>query len=146
MIMIFMVNQISILIDTLCWWSSPLLPSTLRRSPLSGWHQWLSLVARSWGTPLGSELWPVTTGQGQTRVTSKPRSEGQTKTGKVVNRLWLVIETDLFCLCGPWPLGRRRISILPPPGVSSYPGVPGLTSLLSSPQGSDTDISDWRYN
>ena len=157
MIMIFMVNQISILIDTLCWWPTEL--ASTPSSPLSRWHHERPLSCPELGLP--TWLGAMATGQpvqGQTRVTSdsEPRSVKQRQTkSSIVGDWWfgptcfVCVNCDLWVATGSlfwlrgvqhWP---RRVTtdqwwVLQLPGASqgspasTHPGQdPTLTTLTS---------------
>ena len=163
MIMIFMVNQISILIDTLCWWPTEL--ASTPSSPLSRWHHERPLSCPELGLP--TWLRAMATGQpvqGQTRVTSdsEPRSVKQRQTkSSILGDCWLGLTCFVCVNCDLWVATQvlyfdSGVSSIGP-GVwpvtsdesSSYPRHPGLTSFHSSWPGShtdNTDIGDWRYN
>ena len=106
MIMIFMVNQISILIDTLCWWPTEL--ASTPSSPLSRWHHERPLSCPELGLPtwlgamatMSTMAWPV---QGQTRVTSEPRSVKQRQTkSSIVADCWLGLTCFVCVNCDLW--------------------------------------------
>ena len=133
-------------------------------SPLSRWHHERPLCCPELGLP--TWLGAMATGQpvqGQTRVTSEPRSVKQRQTkSSIVGDCWLgptcfvCVNCDLWVATGSlfwlrgvqhWP--RRVTSDQCSDESSSYPGLPGLTSFHSSWPGShtdNTDIGDWRYN